>query len=290
MSSSYQILIPSKTFLVGEYAVLHGGSCLIANTLPQFDFRISTKAKKLSHPFHSQSVASLYIEKNKELFSNIKIELSKDLPSGFGLSGAQWNCVYTLSCLLKNQKINSVHQAWEEYKKLSKNTSGADVVAQKTGELCSFCPNPFDVKKLDWNFHQIQFAFILTGETLNTWDHVKDIKSKNCSRLVDITHLSLEAVQNSNEDLFIKSIKEYADELENQKWITKTSYNLLQKINSFSQTMAAKGCGAMGAESIVLFFKKEDKEDLIRTIQKELSPKQSIREGIFSKGVTINTY
>ena len=289
LSSCYRILIPSKTFLIGEYAILNGGPCLLANTLPCFDFIINTNSEKLSHPFHPQSAASLYIEKNKKLFSNTKIELSKDLPSGFGLSGAEWNCVLTLSCLLKNKEMSSVHQVWEEYKKLSKNTSGADVVSQKLGDLCCFSSDPFDAKNLKWNFSDLQFSFILTGESLDTWNHMKDFKNKDLSHLIRISSCCVNAVKSSDEELFIQSIKEYADELKKQQWVTEVSHNILEKIKSFPQIKAAKGCGAMGAESIIFFFKKEDKEILMKSIQKELSPKQSIRDGVFSKGVTILT-
>ncbi len=286
LSPCYQISIPSKTFLIGEYAVLDGASALIASTTPYFNFKVNMQSSKLSHPFHSESAAGIYIEKNREIFSQIQIELMEKRPSGFGLSSAEWNCVVTIASLLKNDV--SVYDLWKEYVQIAKNTSGADVVAQKLGGLCHFCMNPFTAENLIWSFSDIHFAFILTGESLETWKHLKDFKKESLDRLKNISHLSVDALKNKDEKKFIQSIKDYDQELQKKSWITPATRSLLEELKLHSEVLALKGCGALGAESVVFFFRKENKEKLFQSIQKKLSFKQSIREGNLSKGILLS--
>lgn len=70
-----QILIPGKTFLVGEYLALEGGPSIVLNTAPCFEFTWeretesrapSASSKKLSsyihHPFHAASPAGRWLD------------------------------------------------------------------------------------------------------------------------------------------------------------------------------------------------------------------------------------
>ena len=278
----FQIRVPSKTFLIGEYAVLEGASALIVSTPPFFNFKIHTA--KPSHPFHKKSPAGRYIEKHSKIFSSIQIELMEKRPSGFGLSGAEWNVVLEIHSLFKKEDL-SIHQIWEEYRTFSDSTSGADVVAQRLGGLCHFCSSPFRAETLNWSFENLEFAFILTGESLETWKHLKDIKIKYLDSFKNISNLALKAVKEKDQTLFIQSIRDYAHELEKRNWLTQTTQTLLAQINSHSDILASKGCGALGAECVVFFFKKENKERIFSSLQKELSPLQSLREGTLSEGV-----
>ena len=280
----FHIRVPSKTFLIGEYAVLKGASALIVSTPPFFNFKIHTQTSKPSHPFHKKSPAGMYIEKHSKIFSSIQIELTEKRPSGFGLSGAEWNAVLEIHSLFKKEDL-SAHPVWKEYRTFSDSTSGADVVAQRIGGLCHFCSSPFQAETLSWGFENLEFAFILTGESLETWRHLKDIKIKYLDSLKTISNLALKAVKEKDQTLFIQSIRDYAHELKKKNWLTRTTQKLLIQMDSDSDILASKGCGALGAECVVFFFKKENKEKIFSSLQKKLSPLQSLREGMFSKGV-----
>ena len=290
ISTSYQIFIPSKAFLIGEYAVLDGAPALIASTTPYFNFKVNTQAFKLSHPFHPESAAGLYIEKNKKYFCRVQIELMEKRPSGFGLSGAEWNCVMIVASLLQNKKNFSVDEVWKEYMQFSSSTSGADVVAQRLGGVCHFCRNPFIAETLPWNFSNILFAFILTGESLETWKYLKDFKKESTSQLKKISRLAVKAVQNQNEKIFIQSIKDYAQELQKKGWVASSTYALLEKLHSEPGILAAKGCGSLGAESVVFFFEKENKEMVFQSLQKKLSKGYSLRQECLSEGLFLEDH
>ena len=81
------ISFPSKTFLIGEYAVMEGAPAILVNTQPRFKFHIQHPVKKKSHPFHKNSPAGLFIEENKKVFSSVSIQYSQAYGYGFGLSG-----------------------------------------------------------------------------------------------------------------------------------------------------------------------------------------------------------
>ena len=102
-----RISFPSKTFLIGEYAVLIGGPAFLVNTRPRFQFHIQYPAKK-NHPFHKESPAGLFIEENKKVFSSVSIQYLQTYGSGFGLSGAEFNCVYSLKVLLEGGSVKDI--------------------------------------------------------------------------------------------------------------------------------------------------------------------------------------
>ena len=255
------ISFPSKTFLIGEYAVMEGAPALLVNTQPRFQFDIQYPVQKSFHPFHKNSPAGLFIEENKKVFSSVSIRYAQNYGQGFGLSGAEFNCVYLLEALFSGDSVEDIDcfDILGKYLSFlaSKGSvpSGADVVSQWLGKVCIFS-RPSIAESIDWPFRNLSFALIRTEENLQTWKHLENLKQKNFSQLQEISINALEAVRSSSESLFIQSVKDYAEALEKENLVHSATKKVLQGFNSYPEVLAAKGCGAMGAEVISVFFKK----------------------------------
>ena len=266
------ISFPSKTFLIGEYAVMAGAPALLVNTRPRFQFHIQQTAKSV-HPFHKDSPSGRFMEENKEVFSSVAIQYLKNYESGFGLSGAEFNCVYLLKILLKGGFVEDIscfdilekylsyfpHPREERHPRESGDPytpSGADLISQWLGKVCIFS-SPSLAESIDWPFKNLSFALIQTGESFKTWEHLENLKQKNFSQLNEISLTALEAVRSSSESLFLQSIQDYRNVLEKEGLTHPSTKKILQELSSHSEVLAVKGCGAMGAEVIAVFFKKE---------------------------------
>jgi len=254
---------PGKTFLIGEYAVMKGAPALLVNTRPRFQFDVQYPVQKGVHPFHKHSPAGLFIEENKTVFSSVSIQYSQNYKSGFGLSGAEFNCVYLLEAVLRGQSIEDVDcldilEKYLFYHALSHHSiipSGADVVSQWLGRVFIFA-RPSIAESIDWPFENLSFALIRTGENLQTWKHLENLGQKDFSQLKEISLTALEAVRSTSESLFLHSIQDYRKALEEEGLTHPSTKKVLQEMDSYSEVLAAKGCGAMGAEVISVFFKK----------------------------------
>ena len=255
------ISFPSKTFLIGEYAVMEGAPALLVNTQPRFQFDIQYPVQKSFHPFHKDSPAGLFIEENKKVFSSVSIQHSQSYGQGFGLSGAEFNCVYLLETLLGGGSLENIYcfdilEKYLSFLALMGNTpSGADIVSQWLGKVCIFS-KPSIAESMDWPFRDLSFALIRTEENLQTWKHLENLKQRDFSQLKEISFLALEALRSSSESLFLQSIQDYREELEVEGLTHPSTKKILQELDSHSEVLAVKGCGAMGAEVISVFFKK----------------------------------
>ena len=328
------ISFPRKTFLIGEYAVMKGGPALLVNTIPRFRFHVQHPVKKNSHPFHKDSPSGLFIEENKKVFSSISIQSMQVYESGFGLSGAEFNCVYLVKVLIEGGSVKNIScsdilekylllhslsflqhpsflqhssflqhpsflrrqestsESTQSYGHISKvdprfregdkknakagiqkplrscesrnpsieqknlhTPSGADLVSQWLGKVCIFS-KPSIAESMDWPFKDLSFALIQTGENFKTWKHLENLKRKNFSNLKDTSLKALEAVRSSSESLFLQSIQDYQKALEEQGLTHPLTKKMLKKLETHPEVLAVKGCGAMGAEVIAVFFKK----------------------------------
>ncbi|MDE0150885.1 MAG: hypothetical protein OXK80_00090 [Bdellovibrionales bacterium] len=319
------ISFPSKTFLIGEYAVMEGAPALLVNTRPRFQFDIQYPVKKSFHPFHKDSPAGLLIEENKKVFSSVSIQYSQNYKSGFGLSGAEFNCVYLLSALFKGVSVEDIdcldilekylsfvipdlirnpvvpvslrsavsvgtctasssspHHTSSPRRRGSSHSiipSGADIVSQWLGKVCIFS-KPSIAESMDWPFRDLSFALIRTGENLQTWKHLENLKQKNFSQLKEISFVALEALRSSSESLFVQSIQDYRKALEEESLIHPSTTKILQELDSHPEILAAKGCGAMGAEVISVFFRKDAKNLNFLKNYNCISGLQSLDQGV----------
>ena len=257
---------------MGEYAVLEGAPAVLVNTKPRFCFKIR-KGKNLNGHFHPDSPAGQWLEQHPQIKYSITSYDPHSSQGGFGFSSAQFCLVYFLSKMLdegrvlKEGQIPEINllQMWKDYRSLNFNgppPSGADALSQWVGKVCLFYPEPFNISALDWPFKDLNFFLIRTGVELNTWEHLKEIKSRGFSELTDIVKRAILNVKSKDAKGFVLALNEYSICLEKKSLVHNNTSLLLNKIKKIKSVIAAKGCGAMGAEVVALFFHPKDQREI----------------------------
>ena len=269
-----KISFPSKTFLIGEYAVLEGAPAVLLNTEPRFSFSITEQ--KGENCFHSQSPAGQWLNLHPEILKSFHIEYQDPYEErgGFGFSSAQFNLVYLLGEMLKGHAFekNDLLQMWRAYRALAfkgQIPSGADVISQWLGDVCLFSFNPFEAYSISWPFADLDFFLIRTEVKLNTWEHLDQIKEENFSGLSSIVKKAIACMDKSNKEGFISALDEYALELQKQGLVHQNTESFLNKIKTIKSVITAKGCGAMGAEVVAVFFDPKNREEVRASLKEE---------------------
>lgn len=260
-----EISCPSKTFLIGEYAVLDGGPAVILNTNPRFICQIKKTNKPSKIDVPTASPAGQWIKKKPQDFHCVQMEWlheSKLIESGFGFSSAQFNIVYAYSFILREGHIDHLkpQEIWRSYRSLEFEgfrPSGADIITQWVGGLSVFEQDPLHVETLTSYFPDLECLILKTGESFATYDYLKSFQMTDLSDLKTIAYSAVTAIKQKRLEQFIANINDYRETLVKKGYVTKKSLEILKKIEKIESIKAFKTCGAMGAETLIVFYNKE---------------------------------
>ena len=270
-----EISCPAKTFILGEYAVLDGGPAIVLNTAPRFICRIQKNKshhQKINLPVNSP--AGQWIRKNPNDFQTVKIQWCDSYKNkgGLGFSSAQFNILYAYSFILRDGSIDQIkpQDIWRSYRGLRFEgflPSGADVITQWMGGVCVFEQNPLSIETLTASLPNLHCAVLRTGEYFETYKYLKDFRLGDVSDLKKISQQGVYAIKHREEEGFIEAINDYRKGLQAKKYVTQKSQEILDKFARIKAIKAYKGCGAMGAETLIVLYKKQDEEE----VKKEIS-------------------
>lgn len=250
-----ELSVPSKTFLVGEYAVLKGAPALIAATQPLFHFRAEKSQVEESCPFHPESPAGRWYRLSEVLLRDWRITF--DDPhggrGGFGASGAQFVFLHALTTYLQAQSLqDAVADVWQDYRACDRSGgSGADVVAQTLGGISYFSPEPLEAESYDWPFDETDFAIVRTGDKLATHSHLVNLRLPDLADLITADHRAVDAFFTANVEAFVSEISNFQRELKKCGLQPQACDEKLEMLNSCPGVLVSKGCGAMGAETLL---------------------------------------
>lgn len=275
--------LPSKTYLLGEYIVLQGEPCLILNTPPYFKAKFPSTVK---NQFHPKSPVGLLLKKNSEFFKNYPIEFfdPHEGKGGFGASGAQFLAGYAaLYGIQKN--VEWLETLLNHYWDLLKSdnsvlTSGADLVAQVCGSFEEVViPNlysrrdkfreesPSNIvywnrskRQLDnftWPFSDLSYCLIRTGYQCITHEKIKKLSLSVVNEMSHIAEQAYIAFQSKNSANFLEAIKSYADRMKKESCLLESTDELIQFLYRSNLIEAAKGCGALGADVVLILLPPE---------------------------------
>ncbi len=163
-------------------------------------------------------------------------------------------------------------QLWSAYRGLKfkgQKPSGADVVSQWLGGVCLFSFAPFSARSIGWPFPDLDFFLIRTNTKLNTYTHLDILSEKKFSDLSGLAKKATACINGWDKVGFISALKEYSICLKKRGLVHEDTLLFLNRIESLKPVVLAKGCGAMGAEVIAVFFDSKDKEILRDLLQKE---------------------
>ncbi len=260
---SCELSIPGKTFVAGEYVALSGGPALLLTTEPKFKLVVSEKPQNVSQNlFHPQSPSGRFLEFHKEFFSRYDLKFIDPYQTGgFGASSAQFALLHTFLHLnqmafSEGEKFFDWHQLVRDYRDFSsqdgRSPSGADIVGAASGGLTWFHRNQGHLQTFAWPFDDLQFFLCLTGNKLATHEHLKTLDYSDFLGLEKLMPPILQALQMIDSALFIDSLIQWKKALLDHQLCAPLTLDLLGRIEKMSEVKLAKGCGAMGADVILV--------------------------------------
>lgn len=271
-----RLSVPGKTFLVGEYLALKGGPSLLACTEPRFVLNLISKKTRSDSPsvFHEQSPAGKFLKDHSKFFSHWEVTFHDPYKGigGFGASTAQFAMVYMAELIMREGELNSDDLQWGEllrdyhlyaYSGVGEPPSGADLIAQLTGGIALYDGVKLDVQSVQWQFTDIGFLLFHTGNKLATHEHLKSKFDIPVDALRNLAQQATRALSTTDAQSLVGAVQNYGECL---------SKNGLQAVESgaklnwiiqnartgqgASPVLASKACGAMGADVLLVVYKK----------------------------------
>ncbi len=270
----FKLSAPSKTFILGEYLALLGGPALVAATGQRFELVVNLQGHPGLEGIHPESPAGRVYVDNPSCFEGVHVEFVDPYlgAGGLGASSAQFVLMLFLKSLLTKdlKSVNeslSAHQVWLDYRQMFSTTdtwlpSGADVVAQLIGGISWFQWKPFKIEKLTWSFEGLSFLVFKTPHKVSTHEHLSQLKELNPEKLQSIVLSTIEALKNEDSLKFIKGLRQFDVALREQNLICNETIELLNDFKMSESVLAAKGCGALGADTIFVVCENKDIEGL----------------------------
>ncbi|MDR1375832.1 MAG: hypothetical protein LBJ45_03410 [Holosporaceae bacterium] len=262
----------SKTFLVGEYAVLFGGSAVLLATNPEFKLLVAPKtaAENFLTGVSDESAANKFYLAHADVFKNLSIGFVDPFKGagGLGASSAQFVLLYKLYLRLSEGKF-AANSFLEEYKTLAANgdgspkPSGADCLTQYYNHSICFDSHSGSVRKICWNFPRLDFAIFRTGFKVVTHEHLRKLQPLDIAELESFSSIVQQSFSDGDEHSLVENVQNFFNVLKKKKLALEQTSDLVEKFLKHDGVLAAKGCGAMGADTIIVIFSKERKNSVL---------------------------
>ncbi|WP_298622458.1 hypothetical protein [uncultured Legionella sp.] len=254
--------IPAKTFLLGEYSAVAEASAIIVTTTPYFELSLSESDSSIEK-IHPESPAGILWYKEKPVEKYLSWNDPYKGRGGLGASSAQFLACYWAICHLNNKtpELNSMLDAYYQssWKGKGLRPSGYDVIAQ-SHQGCVYINKQNNViNAFSWPFQDISFLILHTGIKLATHHHLMETTLPApidyMSNLVDNAK---EAFEKKNSIQFINAINDYHHILFSLNLVAPHSQEIINSIREYPEVLAIKGCGALGADTLLIVTKQED--------------------------------
>lgn len=269
--ASLEFSVPGKSFLAGEYLAIKGGPCLLFASKPRFSLTTKPGTGKLDG-IHPESPAGKLIRENQEFFSkyDLKFNDPHEGRGGWGASTAQFLTAFVFnewreSCELETLKSLSISRLLESYWKYAWNgeghrPSGADLVAQYKGSLTLFDRLAGHVGNYGWTFADIDFALVPTGKKLATHEHLKSLQEFDTAGLESALEVVRAALTSGNSAEFVVGVQANAKALADLGFVAPHTQELCAEMLKKPGVLAAKGCGALGADVMLVVYEKSQQD------------------------------
>lgn len=295
---SLDFSVPGKTFLAGEYLALNEGPALLFLSQPLFELK-ATAGQGEVLGVHQDSPAGLFIRKHREYFSKMDISFQDPYQGrgGFGASTAQFLSCYAL-WLYKEQaqqdmeKILDFKHLLEAYYEVAWSghglrPSGADLVGQLKGSLTFFEKRQGLMQVKSWPFSGLEFHLIHTGNKVATHEHLRLLKSFSAEKLETAFAQIKDSFEAAEEAVFIAGINAYRQALQELGFTCAPTLELLNELQGIPGVRAVKGCGALGADVVLVVTQKDFSQGVkqycgihglqILSSNKDIAPGLSVR-------------
>jgi mevalonate kinase len=264
-----ELTISGKAFLAGEYLALQGGPALVAAVEPRFVLRASplTQSQALNEsPFHEKSQAGILFHKNSNFLKNYRLQFYDPHQGrgGWGGSTAEFALLHSFFKLQKSyfteaNEVIDLRQVWADYREISSSQgqkpSGADLIAQMQGGITLFDRSSGKIDQFAWPFKNLGFLLFRTTNKLPTHEYLKSLAVFSSAKLTLAMDRIMSGLQSVSSSDFVAGITAYSEALDELGFISAQTKSLLQAIQH-PNILAKKGCGAMGADVICVFYEK----------------------------------
>lgn len=260
--------IPAKTFLLGEYAALSQASAILLTTKPCFSAALEAKGNK--QPFHIASPAGKLLA---EYSFNQSLNWYDPYQGigGLGASTAEFIACYEAICQWQ-QKTPSLDELLSLYYRLAWNgqgqkPSGYDLIAQFAAEPVYINRQKQVIEPVGWPFESLDFILFHTGIKLTTHEHLQAIQDNLRPEALDQTVLYAQsAFFENNANKLIEAVNCYHQQLKALHRVADHSLKIIDALEALPQVLAVKGCGAMGADVILVMCANKERPFLSKQL------------------------
>lgn len=260
-------MVPAKTFLLGEYVAVRGGPAILLTTTPCF--KIRKIAKRSLKGIHPESPAGQYWAASHAGYGLEFIDPYSGT-GGLGASSAQFLGAYFADPTTKNDDFETLLEAYYQYAWQGKGArpSGYDVLAQALSG-CVYChKKEQQLEHFSWPFEDMDFILVHTQKKLATHHHLQSVALPiEMSSFYPLVTQGLEAFKTRQSHLLVEAVDAYGKVLEQHQLVAQHSQALMRKLKTIPGVLALKGCGAMGADILLLLVAKKSFDVAIKILE-----------------------
>jgi mevalonate kinase len=272
--ASLLLSVPGKSFMAGEYLAVKGGPSLVFTSRPRFQLKVTPGTGTVTG-IHPDSPAGQLIRDHQSYFKNHDLEFVDPHGGrgGWGASTAQFLMAFVVnewrdSCELETLKSLSISRLLDHYWQYAWNgqgvrPSGADLVAQYKGSLTLFDRESGLIDVFKWPFADIDFALIPTGQKLATHEHLRKLPDFDASSLLASVKSLQEALRVGDDAGFVAGIRAAGAGLSALGFVAEKTAALLTGLQTSPAVLAAKGCGALGADVVLIVYRVKDRAAIV---------------------------
>lgn len=254
----------------------------------------------IRHPLHQDSPAGRWLNQAESVVPDgMTLTVSVEDPNrskngalgGFGSSTAEFFGAWVMTRWMKNRDWwrpeqrfvanrhdhrNRVVPEWpseeienhkfgellRDYKSVTPHGSGADLLAQATGEVAIWTESEGEMRRYGWPFTDIAYTLLRTGKKLATHSHVANFDRQNeaefLGELEPWVDEAVHAIAIADSDRLVASVRGVAQVLDRAGRVAEHTKAVLEEVDEIQGVRAAKGCGAMGADVILVLHEATD--------------------------------
>lgn len=267
---------PSKTLLAGEYAVLVGSPALVLCTAPRFELQV-TSGTGLRAGIPTGSPASRWLELREPLLRNYDLKFVDPHGGrgGFGASGAQFLLVHAFTTFLQggfSRLVNGVdlRDLWNDHSVLSEgHGSGADILALSVGGTARVSVETKTAQAERWPYPELSFAIVRTHEKTVTFEHLARLDRSRLKVLATPAAAAADAFGTMPPEFFIEKLKLFTNQLRESGLQSETALKMSRVLGQQDWCLAAKGCGAMGADTVLFLYPSAEESSVKGFLEKQ---------------------
>lgn len=247
--------IPAKTFFLGEYAAIVGAPAILLTTTPCFELTLTDEPGLQG--IHPDSPAGRLWSQHGHVDKGLFWYDPYHGSGGLGASSAQWLGAWFAShhphkkTATQDQMLNAYFQsAWQG---TGVRPSGCDILAQSLHGCVYIHRQQALCQPYAWPFDDLAFILLHTGQKLATHQHLQALTLPHqIEPLAEIVNVAKTAFESADRVCIVDAVNVYHQHLLQLNLVANHSLQLIESLQKKPGVLAIKGCGAMGADVLLL--------------------------------------